>query len=229
MEWVETTGKSVDEAVELALDKLGVDRNEAEIEVLEEAKSGLFGRVRSDARVRARVMPTKPRAKEDRKRAPRTVKTDAPAAAEVVADVPAPAPTRARRPSAAKASSSVATSEDSPASSAGANSDSSDAAADPDAIAERFLLGLLQAFGLEGTFERHDVADGLVEYRIVGSDLGVLIGPKAQTLTAIQELLRTVVHYESDGHSGRILLDVAGTVRSAAPRSMSSRGRLPQT
>ena len=71
MEWVETTGKTVDEAISLALDQLGVSRDEAELEVLDEPKSGLFGRVRGEARVRARVQPTKPRAKEevrDRKR-----------------------------------------------------------------------------------------------------------------------------------------------------------------
>ncbi|MHB1140113.1 MAG: Jag N-terminal domain-containing protein, partial [Microthrixaceae bacterium] len=44
MEWVETTGKTVDEAKELALDQLGVDEHEAEFELLEEPKTGLFGR-----------------------------------------------------------------------------------------------------------------------------------------------------------------------------------------
>lgn len=209
MEWVETTGKSVDEAVELALDRLGVDRNEAEIEVLEEVKSGLFGRVRSEARIRARVAPTKPRAKEERKRTTRGPKTGETALAAdgaelesgaVVASEPLP---RVRRSPAAKSVKAV------DAVVAG-DQGGDDLAADQDAIAERFLIGLLAAFGLQGTFERHDVAEGLVEYRIVGNDLGVLIGPKAQTLTAIQELLRTVVHYESDGHAGRILLDVAG-------------------
>jgi spoIIIJ-associated protein len=67
MEWVETTGRSVDEAKEAALDELGVDESDAEFEVLEEAKSGLFGRLRSEARVRARVRPTTPRAKEERR------------------------------------------------------------------------------------------------------------------------------------------------------------------
>lgn len=67
MEWVETTGRSVQEAKEAALDELGVDEAEAEFEVLAEAQTGLFGRLRSEARVRARVRPTAPRAKEDRR------------------------------------------------------------------------------------------------------------------------------------------------------------------
>ena len=54
VEWVEVTAKTVEEAKEEALDQLGVDESEAEFEVLEEPKAGLFGRLRSEARVRAR-------------------------------------------------------------------------------------------------------------------------------------------------------------------------------
>jgi spoIIIJ-associated protein len=67
MEWVETTGRSIEDAKEAALDELGVDESDAEFEVLEEARAGLFGRLRGEARVRARVRPTAPRAKEDRR------------------------------------------------------------------------------------------------------------------------------------------------------------------
>ncbi|MGH9151315.1 MAG: Jag N-terminal domain-containing protein, partial [Acidimicrobiales bacterium] len=58
---METTGRTVDEAKDAALDELGVDEGDAEFEVVEEAKLGLFGRVRSEARVRARVRPNRPR------------------------------------------------------------------------------------------------------------------------------------------------------------------------
>ena len=68
MEWVETTGRTVAEAKDAALDQLGVDEHDAEFEILAEPKSGLFGRLRAEARVRARVRPTRPRAKEDRGR-----------------------------------------------------------------------------------------------------------------------------------------------------------------
>ena len=49
MEWVEVTAKTVEEAKEMALDQLGVDESDAEFEVLEEAKAGLFGLLRSQA------------------------------------------------------------------------------------------------------------------------------------------------------------------------------------
>src|SRR4030088_1590299 len=68
MEWVEVTGRTLEEAKEAALDQLGVDEADAEFEVLEEPRAGLFGRLRSEARVRARVVPTAPRPKLDRQR-----------------------------------------------------------------------------------------------------------------------------------------------------------------
>ena len=46
MEWVETTARTIEEAKDLALDRLGVDEDEAEFEILEEPRAGLFGRVR---------------------------------------------------------------------------------------------------------------------------------------------------------------------------------------
>src|SRR5207248_9092633 len=66
MEWVETTGKTVEDAKEAALDQLGVHEDDAEIEVVEEPRAGLFGRMRGEARVRARIMPTRPRPKAER-------------------------------------------------------------------------------------------------------------------------------------------------------------------
>jgi spoIIIJ-associated protein len=67
VEWVETTGKTVEEAKDAALDQLGVDEQDAEFEVVEEPKTGLFGRTRGEARVRARVRPTQPRPKVERR------------------------------------------------------------------------------------------------------------------------------------------------------------------
>ena len=44
MEWVETTGRTIAEALDAALDELGVDEDDVEYEVLEEPKSGFLGR-----------------------------------------------------------------------------------------------------------------------------------------------------------------------------------------
>src|ERR1700712_2041429 len=67
MEWVEFTARTVEEAKELALDRLMVDVDDAEFEVLEEPKTGLFGRLRGEARVRARVRPPPVRQKIERR------------------------------------------------------------------------------------------------------------------------------------------------------------------
>ena len=69
MEWIVTTGKTVAEAVEAALDELGVDEADIEYEVVEESKRGFLSRLGggSPARIRARVKPLS-REKPDRRR-----------------------------------------------------------------------------------------------------------------------------------------------------------------
>ncbi|MGH9266413.1 MAG: Jag N-terminal domain-containing protein, partial [Acidimicrobiales bacterium] len=96
MEWVEVTGRTIEEAKDAALDQLGVDESEAEFEVVQEPKAGLFGRLRAEARVRARVQPTAVRPKIDRgsRRRGRKERTDEPkeAATGAAATAPPPAP-----------------------------------------------------------------------------------------------------------------------------------------
>lgn len=57
MEWIEVSARTLDQAIELALDRLGVVEDELEYVVLEEPRAGLFGIGRTDARIRARVRP----------------------------------------------------------------------------------------------------------------------------------------------------------------------------
>jgi spoIIIJ-associated protein len=68
VEWVEVAGKTVEEATESALDQLGVAVGDAEVIVLTEPKTGLFGRMRTEARVKVRVRPVGPRPKRERTR-----------------------------------------------------------------------------------------------------------------------------------------------------------------
>src|SRR5258708_38312815 len=69
MEWVETTGRTVADALDAALDTLGVDEDEAEYEVLEEGRAGFLGR--REARIRARVRPISREKPNERRRKPR--------------------------------------------------------------------------------------------------------------------------------------------------------------
>lgn len=68
MEWIEVTARSIAEAKELALDRLGVVEDELEYEIVDEARTGLFGIGRADARIRARVRPISREKPADRRR-----------------------------------------------------------------------------------------------------------------------------------------------------------------
>jgi spoIIIJ-associated protein len=70
VEWVEASGKSLPEAKEIVLDLLGVAEDDAEFVVLSEPKAGLFGRMRGEARVQARVRPMAPPPKRGRRPRP---------------------------------------------------------------------------------------------------------------------------------------------------------------
>lgn len=68
MEWLEVAAPSLETAKELALDRLGVHESDVEIEIITEGKLGLFGRVKEEARIRVRIMPTPVRSKSRRSR-----------------------------------------------------------------------------------------------------------------------------------------------------------------
>lgn len=201
MEWVETTGRTVEEAKDAALDKLGVDEGDAEFDVVEDAKSGLFGRLRQEARVRARVAPARPRPKvERRERKKRGGAAESEPSQEQGGR-------RRDRPEGDQAGPKV---------SAPAAADAPDRPAEPVMTpAEReqrlrsFLEGLVKAFGLEGRTEVAHPDDQTVEGRVVGDGLGLLIGPRGQTLAAVQELARSAV-LRGDARGIRLRIDVGG-------------------
>ncbi|MDG2907898.1 MAG: Jag N-terminal domain-containing protein [Acidimicrobiales bacterium] len=67
MEWIETTGATVDDAKERALDRLGVAEDELEYEILAEASRSMLGLKKTDARLRARVRPRQPHQRVERR------------------------------------------------------------------------------------------------------------------------------------------------------------------
>ena len=97
MEWVETTARTIEEAQELALDQLGIGADEAEFEILATPKPGLFGRLRGEARVRARVRPAAVRPKQDRRRGKRAAAVPSSTVTAVEAESGAEAPAERRR------------------------------------------------------------------------------------------------------------------------------------
>ncbi len=78
-------------------------------------------------------------------------------------------------------------------------------------IIRTFLDGLVDAFDYDAEITDERVDDDTIELHVEGDDLGLLIGPKGQTLQAVQELARTVVQRHASGtHHGRVRIDVAG-------------------
>lgn len=76
-------------------------------------------------------------------------------------------------------------------------------------VAEEFLDGLVDAFGLSATIERNDVDDELVELQVLGDDLGLLIGRRGSTVQAVNEVLRTGLQRRASGTAeGRVRADI---------------------
>ena len=74
--------------------------------------------------------------------------------------------------------------------------------------AKAFLQGLVAHFDPDAEVSVAEIDEDTAELRVAGQDLGLLIGPKGQTLSAIQELTRTAVQRRPGG--GRLLVDVGG-------------------
>ncbi len=211
MQWVETTGKTVEEALDAALDRLGVGEDDAEWLVLEEPRPGLFGRLRGEARLRVRVRPTTPRPKVDRRDRKRRSGRDASAPASTNGNG---STTEASGRSATKTprATTEAPSEQPPAK---RPSREETPVSDPAQlerereIATEFVDGLVSAFGLDGEVAT-TMDDDEIEVGVEGDDLGLLIGPRGQTLAAVQELTRTVVHRAMPERSGWLRVDVSG-------------------
>ena len=77
------------------------------------------------------------------------------------------------------------------------------------ARAASFLQGLAGAFALSAETEV-DIDGEDIEVRLVGEDLGLLIGPRGQTLTAIQDLTRTVANRSGISRTTTLRIDIGG-------------------
>lgn len=220
MEWVETTAKTLDEAREAALDQLGVGLDDAEFDILEEPRPGLFGRMRGEARLRARVRPTQARPKQERRRKSRSDKGDK---TEKAGKAGTDTPTRSKQaaPAASDDATPPAASSEPAAPRERTNkqqqqgdemSDDNTVTVTPDevgAAAVAFMDGLTAAFGLQGTSEIS--VDGIeLELNVVGEELGLLVGPGGRTLNAVQDLARVAAQRRLGDHETRLRIDVAG-------------------
>lgn len=212
MEWVEFTARTLEEAKDLALDRLGVAADDAEFEILAEPKPGLFGRLRGEARVRARVRPAQARQKVERRErrprkseggddaAPRTARPKAPAAAKPAAAKPA-TKSAPREPKPARD-----TDEPTPQLTKEQHDVNARQVGDE---ARKFIDELVAAFAFTGTTELIEDGDDL-EVRVHGENLGLLVGPRGTTLQAVQDLARVASQRRLGDHDTRLRVDIGG-------------------
>jgi spoIIIJ-associated protein len=247
MEWVESTGSSIDEAKERALDRLGVHGDDAEFEVVSDVKTGLFGRVKEEARVRARVAPSTPRAKEENRRgrgrggrnsqkggggrgnqrnrggdksrasSGDNRKNDGRGSQKPRSDKPAPKGNNSSREDNNKARQGER------------KTTMSDEATMPlpqqADLAEDFVRGLAERFGTAVDFTREDIDEEEIRITVSGDDLGRMIGRRGTTAGAIDELVRTVLQRQAgSSRNGRIRVDVGG-VRARRAEALANFSR----
>jgi len=201
--YIESTGKTEEAAIEAALQKLGMDRDEVSVEILERAKTGFLGIGSSPAKVKVTYeAPDEPE------------EVPAPAAAE---EKPAAQPEKPEKKAAPAAR---------PAAPVGPVAPEGDEKA---ARITEFLTGLLGHMGAQASpVVRLGEAD-TYEVELVGEHLGSLIGRRGETLDAIQQITnyavnhgaarRVRIHVDAEGYRAKreeslqhLALKVAGKV-----------------
>ena len=202
---IEIRAKTVDLAVEAAMQELGVEDKELlAVEVLQQPEKGFLGIGGQDAVVKVKRRSNR-RRRRDRRKSPknqgqnrnkqqdrsksakngsneRKKKQQKPKGRDMSRDNERPKPKDDDRPELSLEEQAT--------------------------IAEEFLEGLLDAYGLEGTVETR-VDDDVVVANVNGEQTEALVGVRGSVRSALHELTRTVLQrYAQD--SARLRLDVAG-------------------
>lgn len=76
-------------------------------------------------------------------------------------------------------------------------------------VARELLEGLLDIMELDGQVSVSVNEDDVIEASVSGAQLGLLVGSKGATLSALEELARAAVSHAAGGHGARLHLDVA--------------------
>lgn len=211
---VEKTGKTVELALEEALREMGASRDEITYEILSEPAKGLLGILGiKPAKVRVsrkEVLPT-----ADSESAPLSAETP-PTTEQAASPVDNSETTTAAEP---PAPTPQATAEDE----AGAV-----------ACGVSLIQDIFAAMQLEVTVETAKTEVGYV-CRLIGDDLGILIGKHGQTLDSLQYLANIAANRQLTGGRVRLILDVGNyrerredTLRNLARRVADKACRLRQ-
>ena len=217
MEYIEITGKTVDEAITNATIKLSVTSDKLEYEVVDKGSNGFLGINRRPAVIKVRIADAqdefeqvvkeavaapkqeskpvkKPEVKKEDTQAP---KNEFKRASEnIVKPVNAEKPVQVKSTPAPKTEENMDKPSKRPV--AGANMEPA---------IKKFLGDVLKAMGMEAEIKVViDENEGSVDIELVGENMGVLIGKRGQTLDSLQYLVSLVANKEADGYF-RVKLD----------------------
>ena len=181
-----STGKTIDLAIEAALNQLGLDRDSVSVEVLERARSGFLGFGSTPAKVKVTY--------EVPDEAPAPAEEPVPAAP--VRETPQPAPVAKKEKEPAKKDKAPAEKAPAPQAKGG----------DLEDRIRAFLSGLLDHMGVEAEINIAPKTENGILVTLEGPKLGALIGHRGETLDAIQQLTNYAVN-RGRTHRVRIHID----------------------
>ena len=224
IKFVDVTGKTEEEAIQSALSRLGMDRDDVSVEILERAKAGFLGIGSAPARVRVRYddgeqevtakpaekpVEPKPEKKAEAKSEPKAVPLYAPeilqkkesrAGCEPRGDRSAREERRERAPRAERA--------ERPAPRPKPAADLGEECRDEKSGQIRaFLKGLLEHMDSAAEVKIYEVESGRYKVYLEGDKLGALIGRRGETLDAIQQLTNYSVNRGSEKNRVRVQVD----------------------
>ncbi|MBE7006441.1 MAG: KH domain-containing protein [Ruminococcaceae bacterium] len=242
------TGKTIDLAIQAALEALSMDRDSVSVEVLENAKSGFLGIGASPAKVKvtyevpdetnkasaALSSASRSKPKKEKPQAPAAKVVDLPKAEKPRVTAPLPVaeapkaekPRRDRREKNRAKDEPRAPKQEKPRQEKPKAEPKEYAPAAPGSMEERieqFIQGLLGHMGSDAVPHcvKTDEDSYLVE--LVGDNLGMLIGRRGETLDAIQHLTNYTINRDASKRS-RINVD-AESYRAKREESLRRHAR----
>lgn len=205
---IEVRAKSVDLAVEAAMQELGVtNRDEVSVEVISEPVKGFLGMGGQDAVVRVKREQPKSRRGRGRNRRDRSpqpqTKNNKNRQQERSQDGKNGGKRPEKKPQKGKSGGKHVRTESK------VSDDRPNLSLDEQAnVTREFLEGLVEAFGLEGSVST-SIEDEVIIADVEGDQTEAMVGVRGSVRSAIHELTRTVLQrYSKD--TARIRLDIAG-------------------
>ena len=205
------SGKTIDLAIEAALNQLGLSRDDVSVQVLAQAKPGFLGLGATPAKVEVtyeapdlKPEPAAPKSalgaasrSKPKAAAPVQKKPEAPKA-----ETPAPAP-KAETPKAEPKAEPKPRQEKPKAEPKKPAEPKVYAPAEPGSVEEKieqFLKGLLEHMNSEAVPHAWKEDNNTYNVELTGDDLGYLIGRRGDTLDALQHLANYTINRNVEGH-----------------------------